>query len=166
MSSQPVPVTELKESSRARQAAGQVSAATSRRRLAAVIVALGSITLLLVAALLEPSPNGLGTHRQFHLPQCGWITLMDTPCPTCGWTTAVAHAADGDLLSSFLCQPTGCLLAVGTAMAGLVGAYVAVTGSAVGSMLRRLWGPYSGWLLAAVVVLSWIYKILSHKGVL
>ncbi|MDY7108015.1 MAG: DUF2752 domain-containing protein [Planctomycetota bacterium] len=166
MSSQPVPVTELEESARARAAARPAAGATTRRRLAGSIVALGSLMMLLVAALLEPSADGLGTHRQFHLPQCGWITLMDTPCPTCGWTTAVAHAADGDLLSSFLCQPMGCLLAVGTAMAGLVGAYVAVTGSAVASMLRRLWGPYTGWLLAAIVVLAWIYKILSHKGVL
>jgi hypothetical protein len=166
MSSQPVPATEVERRSRAPEAAQPALAAVTRRRLTGAIVALGSLSLLLVAALLEPSPTGLGTHEQFHLPQCGWITLMDTPCPTCGWTTAVAHAADGNLLASFLCQPMGCLLAVGTAMAALVGAYVAITGSAVGSMLRRLWGPYTGWLLAGIVLLSWIYKILSHKGVL
>lgn len=166
MSSQPVPATEIEASRRAREASAPALSVMTRSRLAAALIALGSLAILAVAAILDPSPDGLGTHEQFHLPQCGWITLMDTPCPTCGWTTAFAHAADGNLPASFLCQPMGCLLAMSTAMAALVGIYVALTGSAVASMLKRLWGPYTGWLLAAIIVVSWIYKILSHKGVL
>jgi len=156
--------------SRAAAAAGEpaFSALPSavRRRLIAALVAIAAMAVLGVAAVLEPSPTGLGTHEQFHMPRCGWITLMDTPCPTCGWTTAFAHAADGNILASFRTQPTGCLLALATAMAAVLGLYVAFTGSPVASVLKRLWGRSTGWLVAGLVLVSWVYKILSHKGVL
>jgi hypothetical protein len=154
------------QASRAAAAAGQPAIAAvpsaARRRLIAALVAIAALAVLGVAAVIEPSPTGLGTHEQFHMPRCGWITLMDTPCPTCGWTTAFAHAADGNILASFRTQPTGCLLA----LAAILGLYVAFTGSPVASVLKRLWGRSTGWLVAAVVLVSWGYKILSHKGVL
>ena len=92
--------------------------------------------------------------------------LMDLPCPTCGWTTAFAHAADGRLLTSLATQPFGGLLAIATAMAMLLGLYVAVTGSRVAWIFTRLWGRWTGWLLAGMVLAAWIYKVLSYKGVL
>jgi len=138
----------------------------AQRRVAGLLVALGAAAVLVVAAFLEPSPTGLGTHQQFRMPPCGWIMLMDIPCPTCGWTTAFAHAADGRLLTSFRTQPFGCLLSVGTGMALLVGISVAVTGSRLGWIFTRLWGRGSGWLLGAMILLAWVYKVLSYKGLL
>ena len=79
-------------------------------------------------------------------------------------TTAFAHAAHGHLLASFLAQPLGCLLAVATAMTFLVSLYVTMSGSRIGSVFTRLWGRHSGWLLAAVVLIAWGYKIVSYKG--
>ncbi len=136
------------------------------RRLVGVIVAGGGGSLLGVAARLDPSPDGLGTHEQLNLPTCGWISLMDVPCPTCGMTTAFAHAADGHLLTGFAAHPLGLVLAIATAMALLIGLYVAATGSRVGAVLGRLWGPRTGWLLAALVLASWAYKVVSYTGVL
>ncbi len=137
-----------------------------QRRIIALMVALAGSVVLGVATWLSPSEAGIGTHTQLGMPECGWITLMDLPCPTCGMTTSFTHAAEGDLIASFITQPLGAVLCLATAMAVLVGYYVALTGSRVGLMLARLWGPRSGWIIGGLLFVSWIYKILSHKGML
>ena len=143
-----------------------MKAHASRRRLFGGIVALGSGSVLAVATYLTPSEAGIGTHQQLSLPECGWITLMDMPCLTCGMTTSFTHAADGNLLQSFQTQPMGAVLAVGTAMAFLLGIYTVMTGSRIGAMLFTRWRASTGWYFGGFFVLAWIYKILSHKGVL
>jgi hypothetical protein len=134
------------------------------RRIIAGIVAVSCAVLLGVAAWLTPSPTGLGTHGQLHLPSCGWITLADLPCPTCGMTTAFARAADGDILGSFAAQPLGALLALATAITLLASVYIALTGSRLASAFGRVWGVRTAWLLAGTVVFSWAYKIASYRG--
>lgn len=136
------------------------------RRITALVVAIGAGVVLAVAAGLEPAGRGLGTHEQLNLPACGWITLMDLPCPTCGMTTSFSHAAHGDLLASFAAQPLGCLLALGTAMAFIVAVYVVATGSRVGGVFTRLWGRYTGWLLTAMVLAAWGFKVVTYRGLL
>ena len=136
------------------------------RRLMGAGGAAGAVTVLLVAAFLTPSSAGVGTHEQLMLPPCQWISVMYLPCPTCGMTTSFAHAADGRFVSSFLTQPMGCLLALVTAMGVFIGTYVAATGSPLVGMLGRYFGPRLGWIAAGLFVAAWIYKILSHKGLL
>ena len=136
------------------------------RRILGAGVAVGALAILGLAAWLEPSPAGLGTHTRLNMPPCGWIATIDLPCPTCGMTTAFAHAANGDFPAAFLAQPVGALLAVAVAAALLVGAYVAATGSPVAVLFTRLWGRYTAWALAAAVAGAWVYKMLSYKGVL
>ena len=51
--------------------------------------------LLAVAAWLEPSPTGIGTHQQLGLPPCTFWMLFGRPCPTCGMTTSWAHLVRG-----------------------------------------------------------------------
>src|SRR6185503_8103051 len=85
--------------SRAHLASSVVQGSPAVRRLIAAVVMLGCGTVLGVAAWLTPSPTGIGTHQQLHMPQCGWIAIADLPCPTCGMTTAFAHAAHGHLWS-------------------------------------------------------------------
>jgi hypothetical protein len=135
----------------------------ARRWIAAVVV-ICSAGVLSIAAWLTPSPTGLATHEALNLPPCGWVAIADMPCPTCGMTTAFAHAADGDLLASFLTQPLGCLLAIATAIALLVSVHVFVTGSRLWHVFTRLWTRRSPWILAVVVIGSWMYKIASYKG--
>lgn len=129
-------------------------------------MAIGGTAVLSLAAWLTPSDAGLGTHEQLRMPACGWVSTLELPCPTCGMTTAFAHAADGNLLQSALTQPLGCILALLCAMAVIVGVYVAVTGSPVLRMLGSIWRPRLGWMMLAVAMLAWGYKILSFKGVL
>jgi hypothetical protein len=138
----------------------------AQRRLLGAVAATIAAALLGVAAWLRPADDGIGTHMQLALPGCQWVTIMDLPCPTCGMTTAFAHAADGHLLASVRAQPFGALLAIAAAMTLIAGAYVALTGSALASLLPRLWGRRAGWLLAAAVMLAWAYKMLSYKGIL
>ncbi len=135
------------------------------RRVAGAAIAAAAAVILGLAAWLEPSPTGLGTHRQAGLPGCAWVTFMDLPCPTCGMTTAFAHAANGDLVSSFLAQPAGFLLAIAAAAALLAGSWVAISGADVVSLLARLAGPRLGIAAIAVLLAAWVYKILSYKGV-
>jgi hypothetical protein len=131
------------------------------RKRAALVTFVGSGSLLGVAAYLTPAVDGHGTHQQLGLPACGWVVGFGIPCPTCGMTTAYACAADGDLISSFLCQPMGCLLALATAATALVSLYVAVTGSAIGGHLLRQVTPKVGWWIAGLVVAAWVYKLVT-----
>ncbi len=132
----------------------------------AAVVAMAAATILGLAAYLEPSPTGLGTHTQLAMPTCGWIVTMDLPCPTCGMTTAFAHAANGNPVAALGAQPMGAALALVTAMALLVAGYVAVTGSVVGSIFGRLWSGRTAWILAVAVTAAWAYKVLVYKGLL
>lgn len=134
------------------------------RRLAATVVFAASAGLLGVAAWLSPDHSGLGTHTQLALPACGWVSGLGIPCPTCGMTTAFAAAADGDLLGSMKAQPLGFLLALSTAMAAVVSAYVMATGSALGGHLVRMLGPRSGWTLLVLALVAWAYKIAAFRG--
>ncbi len=139
---------------------------TGTRRLVALLAALGAAAVLGLATWMEPAEAGLGTHTQLNMPPCAWILAVDLPCPTCGMTTAFAHAAEGDLASSFAAQPMGAVLAVAAAITLLVGIYTALTGSRVALLFQRLWGRRAVWALAIGVVAAWAYKIVSYKGML
>ena len=69
------------------------------------------------------------------------------------------------MLQSFLTQPLGFLLALAAAMALLIGGYVALTGSSVGSRLTGLWRPRTLWAFSIVLIAAWGFKIMSFKGV-
>jgi hypothetical protein len=116
------------------------------------------------ASLMSPAASGLGTHRQLNLPECGWITLADLPCITCGMTTAFSHAVRGNLPASLLAQPLGFLLALATAMTLIVAMHTAVTGSRLPMLFARLWTPRMLWLIAAVALAAWLFKIVTYKG--
>jgi hypothetical protein len=141
--------------------------ARTRRRLLAAPVAAGTGGVLGLAAWLEPASAGLGTHEQIGLPECGWILSMDLPCATCGMTTAFAHAADGHLLASLAAQPFGAMLAVATAAAFLGAVATLVSGSGVLLMIAgRWWTTRTPWVLGALLIAAWAWKIARHRGML
>lgn len=133
-------------------------------RTTAGIIALGSLAVLVVAAGLDPSPTGIGTHMQLGFAPCRWITYLDIPCPTCGMTTAFANATHGHLLDGFLSQPFGFVLALATSIAFWLGAYVAITGSMVYKSVTALWRPAFIWSLAVLAFLAWLFKIWIHTN--
>jgi len=139
---------------------------STKSRGLALLVAGAALALLIVAARLDPSPDGLGTHRQIGLPPCGWIIAGDIPCPSCGMTTAFAHATDGHILRAMDAQPMGALLAIATGMSFLACLWVAATGAPLARLLRPLLSTRTGAVVVGFALLAWIYKILRHKGML
>ena len=131
-----------------------------------MLVACLSGGLLLVAAWLDPSPNGHGTHMQLGMMPCGWVMHAGIPCPSCGMTTAFSHAADGDLAASFVAQPFGMILAVATGIVVVVGGFTAATGSTLAPFLAGMVGPRVGWLALVLLLLAWGWKIVDHRGLL
>lgn len=133
---------------------------------ASLCASTAALALLLVAASLSPSPAGIGTHQQLGLPPCTWPVAFGVVCPACGMTTAFAHAARGDLLSSFVTQPFGAILAIATAMVVVLGAYGAVTGTRVFMLFRPLATKWGAALFVTLLFAAWGYKILDFRGLI
>ena len=129
-------------------------------RVAAGFTALGCLTLLSVAAWLQPASAGHGTHEQLGLYACVWASTLDFPCPTCGMTTSFAHAADGHFQAAFTTQPFGTLLAVITATIFWLATHQALFASRVGRMTDILTRGRVLWIAAALLAAAWIYKII------
>ncbi len=131
------------------------------QRWAALAVAFACFAPLVLGALLRPSAEGHGTHRQLGLPPCGWAMALDAPCPTCGMTTAFAWAGEGQMAESFRTQPAGFALAVLAAAAGWGALHVAIGNVRVGSALRGLWRGPTIAAAVALFLLAWGFKALT-----
>jgi len=136
---------------------------SGRDRLVAAAIATAAIAPLVVASILEPSADGLGTHRQLGLPACSWVAGLGLPCPSCGMTTAFSFAARGDLGAAFATQPAGAVLAMLAAIVAVVAAWTAATGSRIWELLWSAMDRRAWWCLIGVVALAWVYKIASFR---
>src|SRR5689334_15070226 len=83
--------------------------------------------LLVVAARLNPSPKGVGSHRQLGLQECQFEARTGLPCPTCGMTTSFAHFVRGNIIASFWVQPMGTVLALMATMTFWTALYIALS---------------------------------------
>lgn len=135
------------------------------QRALAGVLAIGALSVLSLAAYMDPSEAGHGTHEQIGLPPCQWAQQFDAPCITCGMTTAFSHAADGKLIDSLLTQPMGMLLSVGTAVGFWFALYVALTGSKVAAMAGQLLRSKSLYLIGALAGAAWVYKFVTWEGI-
>lgn len=135
-----------------------------RERVASLVVAGVAAAILLIAARLEPAAHGMGTHQQLGLPACTWPVALQIPCPSCGMTTAFAHAARGDLLSSFTSQPFGALLALATAVAVVAGVFAAATGTRVLTFFAPLGSKLGATFAVGLLVAAWVYKIVEFRS--
>ena len=136
------------------------------RRWPALVLFTSSVGLLAVARWLQPSPQGMGTHTQLGLPGCGFLHTTGIPCATCGMTTSFSLAARGHMIQSFRNQPAGMILAVCVAVTAMVSGWALVAMASLGPLGRWIWRPLNVALLAAVLLGSWLYKILIVRGVL
>jgi hypothetical protein len=85
----------------------------------------GLLALLAVAAMLQPSPLGYGTHQQLGLPPCSFSEIFGIRCPSCGMTTSWAYFVRGQLLPSLRANSGGTLLGM---LAALMGPWFLVSG--------------------------------------
>jgi hypothetical protein len=136
------------------------------RRMSALGVGVVATMLLCIALLLKPSAEGIGTHQQLGLPACGWVAAADIPCPTCGMTTAWSHTVRGQLPSAFMAQPLGMLLAFTAFFTAIGGFITASTGYSFQALLYRFSPTKVIIVIATLIILSWVFKILLHRGVL
>jgi hypothetical protein len=140
--------------------ASPTPAASRRVRLWAALVFSGCVALLGIAAYLEPDEAGYGTHRQLGFGKCGMLVTTGLPCPTCGMTTAFAYTVRGRLISAFVAQPAGFLLALAT-IAGALGSARAVVTGRVGPLPIPVLTPYRLFFgLLVLFIGSWAFKIV------
>lgn len=135
----------------------------TKGRSIAVLVLVGTLTLLGVALWVEPDSSGLGTHRQLGFPACTSITLTGYPCPTCGMTTAFSHTVRGQLPSAFMAQPAGLLLALMTILIGVLSLLTITTGQIATINWYRLSPTWVVLLFLAVILLAWLFKIMTGR---
>jgi hypothetical protein len=137
---------------------------TSQDRIRYLIVAGSSIALLLIARLLRPSVDGVGTHRQLGLPPCAFLHFTSVPCPSCGLTTSVAHAARLHFYESVVTQPFGLVVFI-SAVLGIPLSIYFIYRRVPWSNFNRLRGRNLViYLMIALFILSWLYKIAAMKG--
>lgn len=135
--------------------------ASGKERLMAAAIALACLSVLVVALILQPSPDGFGTHRQLGMPPCGWVQAFGKPCMTCSMTTAFSHMAHGHVVQSFVTQPMGAFLALVTASAVWIGAHGAIFGSRMGWLCGKLFTGRIMWPFLGLLLAAWVYKIVT-----
>jgi Protein of unknown function (DUF2752) len=137
---------------------------TSQDQIRYLVVAGSSIALLLIARLLRPSVDGVGTHRQLGLPPCAFLHFTSVPCPSCGLTTSVAHAARLHFYESVITQPFGLVVFI-SAVLGIPLSIYFIYRHVPWSNLNRLRSRNLViYLMIALFILSWLYKIAAMKG--
>jgi len=137
---------------------------TSRDRIQYLVVIGLAAALLLIARLLRPSADGVGTHRQLGLPPCAFLHFIGIPCPSCGLTTSVAHAARFHFYQSLTTQPFGLVVFISAVLSIPLSIYF---------IRRRVpWSTLDGlrgknlviYMLIALFILCWLYKIAVMKS--
>src|SRR5262245_5555095 len=137
---------------------------TSQDRALYLVGAGLSAAMLLIARLLRPSADGVGTHRQLGLPPCAFLHFTGFPCPGCGLTTSVAHAARLHFYESVITQPFGLVIFISAALSIPLSIYF-ISRRVPWSKLNRLrGGNLVIYLTIALFILSWLYKIVAMKG--
>lgn len=129
-------------------------------RFKATLVFTGCMTLLLLAAWLQPDRSGMGSHQQLGLPACNMVTVTGYPCPTCGMTTAFAYSVRGRWISAFQAQPAGFILAMMTAGIAIASMFVLITGRVWVINWYRISPSLVTLLAIAGILLGWIFKVV------
>lgn len=132
--------------------------------LAALVAA--PLALLVLGQLLEPDPRGFGTHEKLGFEPCWMVARFGLPCPGCGVTTAAVLAARGRLGASFLTQPLGALLALGSVALAAWGLLLTARGGDLRLALERLPWRRLALPLGLAVGLAWAYKMAVLRGLL
>lgn len=125
--------------------------------LAFALCAVGLLVVL--GVVVDPDERGFGTHERLGLPSCKPMDWWNIPCPGCGVTTSIALFAHGHFLDALRNQPFGfatALLLPAFAGWAIVGS---VRGRNLAAELSRWRVGWWGIALAALMLLSWIYKL-------
>ena len=132
-------------------------------RLLAGGLAIGCLTVMVIGTTLKPSPTGISTHTGLvRLQRCQFEYRTGIPCPSCGFTTSMAHFVRGNIIASIYVQPMGALIAFSAAATFWIGGYIAVTGRPVHRLFAMLPGRALLIALLSFAIAAWGYKIAIH----
>jgi hypothetical protein len=120
------------------------------------------LALLLTATQLTPIPDGLGTHRQMHMQECGFLARTGLPCPSCGMTTSFSWFVRGNILASLYVQPMGTVLAALCGMTVWGAGYVAVSGRPLYRLVAAIPARYHALPLLVLALAAWGWKMFIH----
>jgi len=93
-----------------------------------------------------------------YVPACLFKTWTGLPCPLCGTTRAVVVLAKLDLAEAFVRYPLQSVFWVVAVGGGLVAGVAALLGH---RLPRRPWPRWTWAILAAAVVVNWIYSMVT-----
>lgn len=127
------------------------------------VIGGGCAAVLIIAALLSPSPAGTGTHHQLGLPPCGFQLMVHVPCPTCGMTTSFAHAVRGQWLQAARAQLGGLVLAIACVAVMMLSGYATATGRKFVVNWYRVNPANVVWGVAMFFVAAWVLKIVLQR---
>jgi hypothetical protein len=127
-----------------------------------LLLAAGCLSLLVTAAALQPSPEGVATHTNLGFARCTFLDRTGLPCPSCGMTTSFAWFVRGNVLASLYVQPMGFVLACLTAITFWVALYLAITGKPALRLLSRTPAQYYLLPLLGFAIVAWAWKIFIH----
>jgi Protein of unknown function (DUF2752) len=118
-----------------------------------------ALVLVVLGAVVRPSPSGFGTHTQLGLRPCLAMQWLGLPCPGCGVTTSVALAAHGHPLAAFVNQPFGLIVAALLAVYPLWALWQVAHGRDLYACLARQ--SARAWMifLGLSILMAWIYKL-------
>lgn len=125
-----------------------------------------AVVLLLVGRLLQPAPGGVGTHEQLGLPPCGFLYFTGIPCPGCGLTTSVTFAAHLHFYESVATQPFGFVVFLLAVLSVPVSMYLIYRQIPYRELLNFRGKTLLMYLMLALFLFSWFYKIAVMKGLL
>jgi hypothetical protein len=128
-------------------------------RLLSAAIAAACLAVLIIAAVLVPSPTGVGTHTAMGLQPCQFLARTGLPCPGCGMTTSFSWFARGNIEASLYVQPMGMVLAILCAATFWAAAYVAVSAKPVHRLAERIPPRYYLWYLPSLAIMAWAWKI-------
>jgi Protein of unknown function (DUF2752) len=132
---------------------------SSQDRIRYFVVAGMGAALLIVARLLQPSADGVGTHRQLGLPPCLFLHYTGVPCPSCGLTTSVAHATRLHFYESIITQPFGLVVFIFAVLSIPLSIFLIYRRVSWSILKRMRGGKLAIYSMIALFILSWLYKI-------
>jgi hypothetical protein len=131
-------------------------------RLFALGVAGCCLTVLVVAALLEPARSGIGTHEALGMQPCQFLARTGLPCPGCGMTTSFAWFVRGNIVASLWTQPLGTAFAITAAAGFWIGTYLGLTGRPAHRLLQLIPARYYVLPLIVLAFVAWGWKMFVH----
>ena len=119
--------------------------------------------LLATAAMLEPDPQGFGTHQQLGLPACSFKVFVGFRCPSCGMTTSWSLFTKGRIFDSLAANAGGALLALSSLLIGPWALLSAMIGRPWGKVAHEWWLGGISTVILLVTMIDWMVRIVFEK---